>query len=102
MTLIGDCYRVVHDQFSKRPSRFGWVIEGKLAASGRLMTRSQVIWVIKQGIRNIITIRESPLNEKWFEGCNGVEYQHLQVEDYGAPTIDQLKGIIDYIDTKVR
>jgi atypical dual specificity phosphatase len=102
MTLIGDCYRVVHGQFSRKPSKFGWVVEGKLAASGRLMIRSQVLWVIKQGIKSIITIKETPVNEKWFEGCEGVEYRHLQVEDYGAPTMNQLIDIIEYILTKVR
>jgi atypical dual specificity phosphatase len=66
MTLIRNCYRLVHSRFSRKPSRFGYIIEGKLAASGRLMTHSQLTWAIRQGIKTIITIREQPLEEKWF------------------------------------
>jgi atypical dual specificity phosphatase len=58
-------------------------------------------WVIKHGIKCVIT-REHPLKEKWLEGCDGVEYRHLQVKDYDAPSLHQLVEIVDYIDDKIR
>jgi hypothetical protein len=43
--------------FSKKKTfKSGWIIEGKLATSGRLMTRLQLAWVIKHGIKSVITI----------------------------------------------
>jgi hypothetical protein len=54
MTLIVYCYEVVHSRFSRKPLRFGWIIEGKLAASGRLMIRSQLAWAAKYGIFTIM------------------------------------------------
>jgi hypothetical protein len=72
MTLIGDCYRAFHSTFSRKPSKFGWISEGKLVASGRLMTHAQIAWVIKHWIKSIITIREKPINEMWLEECSGI------------------------------
>jgi len=43
---------------SKKPSKFGWVIEGKLAASGRIMNKRQLAWAKKHGIKSVVTIRE--------------------------------------------
>jgi hypothetical protein len=77
MTLIGDCYRVIHGTFSRKPSQFGWSVEGKLAASGKIMIISQLTWAKQHGIKSVIIIRERPLNEKWFpQGC-GIDYRHL-------------------------
>ena len=36
MSLSGDLYRYL-SVLANRPSRFGWLIKGKLAGSGRLM-----------------------------------------------------------------
>jgi hypothetical protein len=38
MSLTGDIYRYLLSLFTDKPSRFGWVIKDKLAASGRPMT----------------------------------------------------------------
>ena len=61
MSLFGDIYRHLHSLFTDKPSRFGWVIIDKLAASGRPMTPSQLAWVAKNGIKSVLTIREYPL-----------------------------------------
>jgi hypothetical protein len=39
MILIGNCYRVIHGTFSRKPSRFGWSIECKLPLSGIISLR---------------------------------------------------------------
>ena len=76
------------DTFTKRPSRFGWLIKDKLAGSGRLMTKSQLAWVTKNGIKSVFTIREYPLPQSWFPLGFGIDYKHLKVENYGAPPVD--------------
>jgi atypical dual specificity phosphatase len=102
MALIGDFSRYLLSRSRDRPSRFGWVIHDKLAASGRLMTISQLAWVIKMGIKSVLTIRESPLEPAWFpKGC-GINYKHLKVENYGAPPVHELSDAVNYIDSEIK
>ena len=58
MSLSGDLYRYILSIFTDKPSRYGWVIPGKLAASGRPMNSSQIAWIAKNGIKSVFTIRE--------------------------------------------
>ena len=101
MTRLGDFYKYLRSLFTNRPSRFGWVIKDKLAASGRLMTPSQLSWAIKNGIKSVVTIRESPLEPSWFpKGC-GIDYKHIKVEDHGAPSVSELDDLVNYIDNEI-
>jgi atypical dual specificity phosphatase len=61
MGRLGDYYLYLRGTVAKSPYRFGWVIEGRLAASGRLMTSSQLAWAARHGIKSVVTIREVPL-----------------------------------------
>jgi atypical dual specificity phosphatase len=99
MTVIGNTYRWLHGKFANKPTNFSWVINSKLAGSGIPMSRSQLHWVINNGINVIITVREVPLPSKWLEyiRVNSVDYLHLKVEDYGAPTLDELDATGGYI-----
>jgi atypical dual specificity phosphatase len=102
VALIGDIYRYFRSWFTHRPSRFGWVIDGKLAASGRLMTPGQLKWAIDKGIRSVVTIREIPLNSEWFRDQAAVKYRHVKVEDGGAPPLDELDGVVNYIESGLK
>lgn len=86
---------------SDRPTNYSWVREGKLAGSGLPITEDEFKWVIDKGIRSIVTVREVPLPSKWFDGGD-IDYLHLMVEDYGAPTVEVLDETVDYIDEKIR
>ena len=102
MSLSGDLYRYLLSIFTKRPSRFGWLIKDKLAGSGRLMTKSQLAWVTKNGIKSVFTIRKYPLPQSWFPPGFGIDYKHLKVENYGAPPIDELDDAVDYIEDEIK
>src|SRR4029078_858309 len=102
MSLSGDLYRYLLSIFTRRPSRFGWLIKGKLAGSGRLMTKSQLEWVTKYGIKSVFTIREYPLPQSWFPSGCGIDYKHLKVKNYGAPSVDELDYAVDYIEDEIR
>ena len=65
MTRIGNTYRWFHGRFANRPTNFSWVIEKKLAGSGMPVNLPQLLWVAKNGIKSIITVRESPLPTSW-------------------------------------
>jgi atypical dual specificity phosphatase len=84
-----------------RPTNFSWVIEDKLAGSGMPMTYSQYLWVVTHGIKTIVTIREVPLPRQWFSDDNSVDYFHLRVEDYGAPSLEEMDNTVDYIQQQI-
>jgi len=87
--------------FTKRPSRFGWLIKDKLAGSGRMITNSQLAWVTNNGIKSVFTIREYPLPQSWFSPGFGIDYKHLKVEN-GAPPVDELDDAVDYIEDDIK
>jgi len=85
---------------SDRPTNFSWVKEGKLAGSGLPVTPDEFRWIVDRGIKSIVTVREVPLPSPWFDGGD-VDYLHLMVEDYGAPTIEVLDETVNYIDKNI-
>ena len=107
MTKIGNAYRWMYGRVADRPTNFGWVLDGKLAGSGLPMTYSQFFWLIKHGIKTIITVREVPLPSNWFTdsidnlGRGNINYLHLIVEDFGAPSIEEIDSTVDYIQQQI-
>ncbi len=99
MTRIGDAYRWVHGRVSDRPTNFSWVLEGKLAGSGLPVTQAELKWVFEQGIRSIVTVREVPLPKEWLE--NGMGYLHQQVDDFDAPSIEEIEKTVSYINEQI-
>ena len=103
MTKIGNAYRWIYGHMVNRPTNFSWVIKDKLAGSGMPMNYSQFLWVTTHGVKAIVTVREVPLPSKWFSNGNSddVDYFHLHVEDYGAPSIEEIDNTIDYIQQQI-
>jgi atypical dual specificity phosphatase len=98
MTRIGNTYRWFHGQFANRPTNFSWVIEKKLAGSGMPVNLPQLSWVAKSGIRSVITVRESPLPTSWLgDTSQKLEYMHLKVDDFCAPSLESLDSTVRYI-----
>jgi atypical dual specificity phosphatase len=100
LTKIGNAYRRFHSLVSDRPTNFSWVMEGKLAGSGLPVSEEEFRWLFEKGIKSIVTIREVPLPSKWFEGKD-IDYLHLKVEDYGAPSVEDMNETVDYIENKI-
>ena len=116
MTFTGEIYRWISSKISSRPTNFSWVIKKDLAGSGLPITFKQFEWLIKNGIRTIVTVREVPLPSKWFETSHGIEitkletnvkydlinYFHLYVQDYKAPSINELNRTVLYIENQIK
>lgn len=100
MTKIGDAYRRLHGMVTDKPTNFSWVIEGKLAGCGLPVSEDEFEWVVDQGIKSIVTVRELALPSDWFNGSD-IDYLHLAVEDFGAPNMDELVHAVDFIDQKI-
>lgn len=100
MTKIGNAYRRFHGIISDRPTNFSWVIEDKLAGSGLPVTENEFKWVVDKGIKSIVTVREVPLPSEWFDGGD-IDYLHLRVEDFGAPTVEEMDEVVNFIDRTI-
>ena len=92
-----------------KPTNFNWVIPNKLACSGLLKAHREFEWALKQGIRSIVTIRETSLLPKYVETkemeCDDIkmiiDYLHIKVQDHDAPDLDVLIKTTDYIDNHI-
>ena len=98
MTIYGDVWRKVHGTVTGRPDKFSWLIENKLAGSGIPTSIDEVQWVIKQGVKSIVTIREEPLDESWIKDVN---YLHVLSNDMSVPEFDDLVYVVDFIHRRI-
>ena len=83
VSKAGDIYRKIHGKITKKPTNFSWVIDGKLAGTGRPMTRDEFDWLIEQGIGSVITMTEEPLEKSWVKG---IDWLHLPTPDLEPPS----------------
>ena len=98
MTIYGDVWRKVHGTVTGRPDKFSWLIENKLAGSGIPTSINEVEWVIEQGVKSIVTVREEPLDDDWVKDVN---YLHIMSNDMGVPEFDDLTHAIDFIHRRI-
>jgi len=98
MTIYGDVWRKVHGTVTGRPDKFSWLIENKLAGSGIPTSINEVEWVIEQGVKSIVTVREEPLDDDWIKDVN---YLHVHSNDMGVPEFDDLTHAIDFIHRRI-
>ena len=111
MAKISDIYRWLYGLIRGRPTNFNWIIERKLAGSGVPMSKKEAKWLINtQGIRTIVTIKEKPLSQEWLSYNNGtnthgsntkIDYLHISVHDYGAPSLEELDYVVNYISRQI-
>jgi atypical dual specificity phosphatase len=98
MTIYGDAWRKIHGTVTGRPDKFSWLIENKLAGSAIPTSISEMQWVIEQGIKSIVTIREEPLDDDWIKDVN---YLHIMSNDMGVPDFADLTHAIDFIHRRI-
>jgi len=99
MTLIGNLYRWIYGSIRDRPTNFSWVVPGKLAGTGLPVTYDEFNWIIEQGIRVVVTVREVSLPAPWLKDID--DYLHLRVEDYGSPPLEMLADAVSFIDKQI-
>ena len=101
VSKAGDIYRKIHGKITKKPTNFSWIIDGKLAGTGRPMTRDEFDWLIEQGIGSVITMTEEPLEKSWVKG---IDWLHLPTPDLEPPSSDSMDKQISgfYSQTHLR
>ena len=98
MTIYGDVWRKVHGTVTGRPDNFSWLIKNKLAGSAIPTSIKEIDWVIEQGVKSIVTIREEPLEDDWIKNVN---YLHVMSNDMGVPEFDDLTFAVDFIHRRL-
>ena len=98
MTIYGDVWRKVHGTVTGKPDNFSWLIEDKLAGSAIPTSIDEVQWVIEQGIKSIVTVREEPLDDEWVKDVN---YLHIMSNDMGVSEFNDLGHAVDFIHRRI-
>jgi len=98
MTIYGDVWRKVHGTVTGKPDNFSWLIENKLAGSALPTSTDEVKWVIDQGIKSIVTVREEPLDDDWVKDVN---YLHIMSNDMGVPEFVDLGSAVDFVHRRI-
>ena len=98
MGRVGELYRIILGLVSGKPSSFSWVIKDKLAASGKPTSKREVEWLVKHGIKSILTLTESRLPESWLDG---ICYKHVPMLDHKPPSLLSLEEAVDFIQEQI-
>lgn len=75
---------------------FSWVDGTALAAMPR-PAFEHLIWMEEEGIEVLVTLTESPLEADWLETA-GLESVHIPIEDFQAPTQNQIDAFTSIVD----
>ena len=98
MTIYGDVWRKVHGTVTGKPDNFSWLLENKLAGSAIPTSTDEIQWIIEQGIKSIVTVREEPLDDQWIKD---VKYLHIMSNDMSVPEFADLVSAIDFIHRRI-
>ncbi|MFB5611221.1 MAG: dual specificity protein phosphatase 23 [Nitrosopumilaceae archaeon] len=98
MSKPGNLWRKVHGKITKKPTNFSWLIDEKLAGSGMPTTFDELDWVLKQGVKSIVTMTENSLPESWIEDVN---YLHVPTPDLTAPDMDKIDTAVEFIHERI-
>ncbi len=98
MSKPGNAWRKVHGKITKRPTNFSWLIEEKLAGSGMPTSSDELDWILKQGVKSIVTMTEDALPENW---VREIGYLHVPTPDLTAPDMEKIDTAVDYIHKNI-
>jgi len=96
----GRAYRRVRASFTDKPTNFGWIIEGSLAASGYPSSASQVRWLKEKGVNSILTLTEEPLPKEFLDG-SGMFAHHVQMSDHAPPSQEALSKAVKHVRSEI-
>jgi atypical dual specificity phosphatase len=98
MGRTGKVYRRIRANLTDKPTFFTWVRAGKLAASGRPYSKSQVDWLKRNGVTAILSLTEEPLPSEW---THGIEARHISMKDHAPVSHSDMLLGADYIQSSI-
>ncbi len=97
---IGDLYRKAYGALIAKPTNFGWVQAGKIAASGRPYSIKEMDFLLKQGVRSVLSLTEEPLANDLISG-RGLRYKNILIRNHEAPDSKQLDEVVGFIHSSI-
>lgn len=98
MSKPGNIWRKVHGKIAKRPTNFSWVLGNRLAGSGMPTTFDEFEWVLRQGVKSVVTMTENQLPVSWVDK---VDYLHVPTPDLTAPDMDGIDVAVEFIHKQI-
>ena len=62
-------------------------------------TFEELDWVVKQGVKSIVTMTENSLPDSWVEDLN---YLHVPTPDLTAPDMDKIDSAVEFIHEQIK
>ena len=62
-------------------------------------TSAELDWVLKQGVKSIVTMTENSLPESWVKDLN---YLHLPTPDLSAPQMEEIDTAVEFIHENIK
>lgn len=82
------------------PRRYDWIIEGKLAASSYPRDEGHLRALHTAGVRALVTLHERPVDQEKLDAL-GIAARHYPVQDFAAPSLDQIEAAVAFIERKL-
>jgi len=79
----------------RAPRNFSFVVDGVIAGLAR-PSDDDVAGLPTLGIAGLVSLTEAPLDRDSVSG-RGLEYLHLPVRDFGAPSMEAVKTFVDFV-----
>jgi atypical dual specificity phosphatase len=95
----GNLWRKMHGKITRKPTNFSWLLDNKLAGSGMPTTPSEIDWVVKKGVRSIVTMTEESLPDSWVKD---IKYLHVPTEDFSAPDMERIDQAVAFIYERIQ
>lgn len=92
----GKFLRKIRAKVEDRPTGFVWIEDHALAGTGYPASRSQVEWLVRNGIGSILSLTEEPLPEDWIGGF-GLKNGHVPMRDHEPPTVESMERGVKFI-----
>ncbi len=97
---IGDLYRKAYGALVAKPTKFGWVESGKIAASGRPYSIKEMNFLSKEGVRSVLSLTEEPLANDLISG-RSLRYKNILVRNHEAPDPIQLDEAVGFMRSSI-
>ena len=98
MSKPGNLWRKVHGKITKKPTNFSWLIDEKLAGSGMPTSFEELDWILKQGVKSIVTMTENSLPQEW---TREIGYLHVPTPDLTAPDMEKIDLAVEFIHENI-
>jgi atypical dual specificity phosphatase len=95
--FIGDIYRKLYGLLFSKPTNFKWLLENKVAGSGFINSKTELDYLIEQGVSAILTLTTSSLSDEVISN-DSVTYKHIPIVDHSLPSINNLVDSVTFIN----